>query len=65
MTDRKKPRSRRVEHRVLSLSQRMTRAYDAMLQSECEVAAQIMAQDPTVTRGQALREAAIIVKRRG
>lgn len=31
---------------------------------EAEIAAQIMAQDPTVTRGQALREAAVIAARR-
>lgn len=38
-------------------------AYDAMIQTECDVAAQIMAQDATVTRSKALREAAVIVER--
>ena len=38
--------------------------YDAVLQRECEIAADIMAQDKTVTRAQALREAKLIMEKR-
>ena len=48
---------------IVSPAQRFRREYDAMIQTECDVAAQIMAQDATVTRSQALREAAVIVER--
>jgi hypothetical protein len=52
-----------VKHKVKSLAQRNTAEYDARLQDECALAAQLMREEG-ITRSEALKRAACILEGR-